>query len=41
MIADDTGLEVEVLNGEPGVLSARYAGPDAQSEDNIKSYYRN
>ena len=36
VIADDTGLEVEVLNGEPGVLSARYAGPDAQSEDNIK-----
>tara|TARA_Y100000996_G_scaffold387269_1_gene345906 strand:+ start:166 stop:750 length:585 start_codon:yes stop_codon:yes gene_type:complete len=35
-IADDTGLEVEVLNGEPGVLSARYAGPDARSEDNIK-----
>jgi len=35
-IADDTGLEVEVLNGEPGVLSARYAGPDARSEENIK-----
>ena len=35
VIADDTGLEVEVLNGEPGVLSARYAGPDAQSEDNL------
>ena len=36
VIADDTGLEVEVLNGEPGVFSARYAGPDARSEDNIK-----
>ncbi len=35
-IADDTGLEVEVLNGEPGVLSARYAGPHAGPEENIK-----
>lgn len=34
-LSDDTGLEVEVLNGEPGVYSARYAGENATYQDNV------
>jgi XTP/dITP diphosphohydrolase len=34
--ADDTGLEINSLGGEPGVYSARYAREDCSAEDNIK-----
>ena len=35
VIADDTGLEVEALNGAPGIYAARYAGEDVTYEDNV------
>lgn len=38
--ADDTGLEVEALNGEPGVFSARYAGDQKNNYENIKLLLR-
>ena len=34
-IADDTGLEVDALDGAPGVYSARFSGADATYEDNV------
>ena len=34
-VADDTGLEVDALDGAPGVHSARYAGDDATYDDNV------
>lgn len=39
--SEDTGLEVDALNGEPGVKSARYAGEGRSSQDNIDKLLTN
>ena len=40
VIADDSGLEVEVLGGAPGIYSARYAGENASDTDNVDKLLR-
>ncbi|MBT4884933.1 MAG: non-canonical purine NTP pyrophosphatase [Legionellales bacterium] len=41
VLADDSGLIVDGLQGEPGVISARYAGPGCSFEDNINKVITN
>ena len=40
-IADDSGIEVDALNGKPGIYSARYAGEHANDKDNLNLLLEN
>jgi len=40
-ISDDTGLEIDALNGKPGVFSARYAGENCSYLDNVNKILKN
>jgi len=40
VLAEDSGLEVDCLGGQPGIYSARFAGPGATDEENIKKLLR-
>ena len=41
VIADDSGIEVDALDGKQGVFSSRYAGPNASDKDNLNKLIKN
>ena len=41
VIADDSGIEVDALDGKPGVFSSRFAGPNASDKDNLNKLIKN
>jgi len=41
VIADDSGIEVDALNGKPGIFSSRYAGSNASDRDNLNKLIKN